>query len=129
MNTVWKRQKTVNVMWWLKVEEMNARLHLLGLFYSRPLIFLSSLTKSLRLFTWDLVRKENIILNISMKNVKFLGKWNHERWQIEANVNVAPKTGEKTWPLTEAQPNANYGRRQTFNYSLTSRNNIGPKCV
>ena len=47
----------------------NARLHLLGPFYSRLSIFLSSLTKSLRLFTRDLVRKENIILNISMKDV------------------------------------------------------------
>ena len=26
------------------------------------------------------------------------------------------KNRRKTWPLTEAQPNANYGRRQTFNY-------------
>ena len=47
----------------------NARLNLLGPFYSRLSIFLSSLTKSLRLFTRDLVRKENIILNISMKDV------------------------------------------------------------
>ena len=49
----------------------NARLHLLGPFYPRLsiLIFSSSLTKSLRLFTRDLVRKENIIMNISMKDV------------------------------------------------------------
>ena len=47
----------------------NVRLHLLGPFYSRLSIFLSSLTKSLRLFPRDLVRKENLILNISMKDV------------------------------------------------------------
>ena len=53
----------------------------------------------------------------------------HECWQSEANVNFTLKTCEKTWPLTEAQPNLNYGRRQTCNYSVTSRNNIGLKCV
>ena len=47
----------------------NERLHLLEPFYSRLSIFLSSLTKSLRLLTQDLVHKENIILNISMKDV------------------------------------------------------------
>ena len=45
------------------------------------------------------------------------------------NVNVTLKTGEQRRPLTEAQPNANYGRRQTFTYSVTSRNSIGLKRV
>ena len=39
------------------------------------------------------------------------------------------RTCEFQWPLTEAQPNANYGRRQTLNYSVTSWDNIGLKCV
>ena len=47
----------------------NARFNLLGHFYSRLSIFLSSLIpKFLRFFTRDLVCKENIILNISMKD-------------------------------------------------------------
>ena len=29
----------------------------------------------------------------------------------------------------QAQPNSNYGRHQTFRYFVTSRSNIGPKCV
>ena len=46
----------------------NARL--LGPFYSRLSIFLSSFTKSLGFFKRDLVRKENITLNISKRDFR-----------------------------------------------------------
>ena len=81
------------------------------------------------LWTPRLVYSERAFFFLQISEIKFLGKWNHERWQCQANVNITLKTGEKTWPLTEAQPNANYGRRQTFNYSVTFWDNIGPKCV
>ena len=35
------------------------------------------------------------ILFLQISEIKFLGKWNHERWQSEANVTVTLKTGEK----------------------------------
>ena len=40
------------------------------------------------------------ILFLQISDIKFLGKWNRERWQSEANVNVALKTGKKCdlWP-------------------------------
>ena len=50
-------------------------------------------------------------------------------WNLIVGPWKSRKNRRKTWPLTEAQPNANYGRRQTFNYSANFRNNIGLKCV
>ena len=40
------------------------------------------------------------ILFLQISEIKFLGKWNHERWKSEANVIVTLKIGEKRdlWP-------------------------------
>ena len=40
------------------------------------------------------------IFFLHVKEITFWGKWNHERWQSEANVNVTLKIGEKRdlWP-------------------------------
>ena len=39
------------------------------------------------------------------------------------------KNGRKNVTPDRSTTNANYGTRQTFNYSVTSWDNIGPKCV
>ena len=52
------------------------------------------------LWTPRLVYSERVFFFLQISERKFLGKWNHERWQSEANVIVTIKTGEKRdlWP-------------------------------
>ena len=39
---------------------------------------------------------KSIFFFLHISEIKFLGQWNHERWQKEANVNVTLK--RDVWP-------------------------------
>ena len=47
-----------------------------------------------------LVKLEKAFFFLQITEIKFLGKWNHKRWQREANANVTLKTGKNRdcWP-------------------------------
>ena len=69
------------------------------------------------------------ILFLQISEIKFLGKWNHERRQSEANANATPKTGEKNVTSEPSTTKCELRQAPNLRYSVTSRNNIGPKSV